>query len=226
MHWQSWESLSKLKCIGGFGFRDLELFNDAMLAKQAWRLLERPESLCARVLLGRYNQEGDILTASCPQGALTTWKAIIKGWEVLKRGLIRRIGDGRTSEIWHDRWIAGVATMKPLGRLSDEPVQLVSDLLLENSTQWDVQKIERIFFPLDAVAILGMPRPRSRLPDFWAWAWELSGIFTVRSAYKELVSEGGNDVLESSSSSNDRFTWKALWKLNVMPKFVFSGGGW
>jgi hypothetical protein len=218
MHWQSWDKLAVPKGQGGLGFRDLEKFNDAMLAKQAWRLLERPDSLCARVLLGRYNKGGDMLTASCPHGASATWKAIIKGREVLKKGLIRKIGNSRTTKIWHDQWIDGTLNMKPLGRASEEPVQLVSDLLEEDSNQWDVEKVQRIFFPLDAAAILSMPRPRSEQADFWAWAWDKTGVFTVRSAYKELVQIDGLPEPAGGSSTNDEPTWKSLWKLKVMPK--------
>ena len=64
--------------------------------------------------------------------------------------------------------------MKPLGRASNEPVQLVADLLLEDSNQWDVEKVHHIFYPTNAAAILSMPRPMSFQKDFWAWGWDTS----------------------------------------------------
>ena len=70
------------------GFRDLRLFNQALLAKQAWRLLVYPNSLCAKVLKAKYYPNGHILDIVFPQATSVNWQGIMHGLELLKKGVI------------------------------------------------------------------------------------------------------------------------------------------
>ena len=54
MHWKSWDKVCVNKDEGGLEFKDITDFNIAMLGKQLWRLIEKPNTLFARVFKGRY----------------------------------------------------------------------------------------------------------------------------------------------------------------------------
>jgi hypothetical protein len=46
--------MGSAKSEGGLGFRDLDMFNKALLAKQGWRLLQNPDSLTAKIFQAKY----------------------------------------------------------------------------------------------------------------------------------------------------------------------------
>lgn len=39
MYWVSWAKLCTTKCVGGMGFKDLSVFNDALLGRQFLRIM-------------------------------------------------------------------------------------------------------------------------------------------------------------------------------------------
>jgi len=59
----SWPRLSAPKACGGLGFKRFREFNIALLAKQGWRILTRPDSLVCRLLKARYFPTSEFLDA-------------------------------------------------------------------------------------------------------------------------------------------------------------------
>jgi hypothetical protein len=105
MHWMFWEKITRPKSQGGIGFRDLRVFNQALLARQAWRLIQFPDSLCARILKAKYYPSTHLLDTTFIKNASQTWQAIEHGLELLKKGAIWRIGSGTSVRIFRDNWI-------------------------------------------------------------------------------------------------------------------------
>lgn len=108
----------------GLDFKDFELFNLALWAKQAWRILQCPESLSARILKSVYFLDASILTATLGSHPSQIWRAIVEGRDILKQGMIGSIGNGNSTHIWTDNWIPRKELMWPYGARSNNPQEL------------------------------------------------------------------------------------------------------
>ena len=99
MHWTSWERMARKRNEGGLGFKDLEAFNKALLGKQIWRILTKPQLLVSKVLKAKYFPKESILQCNHPKHASWIWQGIMGARSLLDMGLIRRIGNGRNTRI-------------------------------------------------------------------------------------------------------------------------------
>ncbi|XP_021726597.1 uncharacterized protein LOC110693730 [Chenopodium quinoa] len=78
VHWKSWKDLCTPKFLGGMGFRDLRVFNDALLGRQAWRLTSNPNSLLNRFFMRNTIREKNFLDARLGVGGSYSWRSVVK----------------------------------------------------------------------------------------------------------------------------------------------------
>jgi hypothetical protein len=182
MHWVSWDIMLRPKNKGGIGFKDMRMFNQALLARQAWRLLQHPESLCAQVLKAKYYPHGNLADTVFSGNASSTWQAIEYGLELLKNGVIWRIGNGASVRIWRDPWIPRNDYFKAITPKRRCRLKWVSELLNPDGT-WNEQLLHQHFYPIDIEAILRIRTSRRNDVDFLAWQPDQKGQFSVKSAY-------------------------------------------
>ncbi|KAL1194454.1 putative mitochondrial protein [Cardamine amara subsp. amara] len=90
---------------GGISFRDIQCFNQAFLAKQAWRLIQEPECLFSQVIKSRYYPEGEIMEAILGTRPSYGWRSILYGRDLLEHGISKQIGNGESFMVWTDPWI-------------------------------------------------------------------------------------------------------------------------
>jgi hypothetical protein len=214
VHWESWDVLTRPKEFGGVGFRDMKILNQAMLARQCWRIVSNPNSLCARLLKSIYYPNGDFLDTVFRQDASPSWRGIEHGLELLKEGLIRRVGNGKGINIWWDNWLPRDYNLKPRAGKSNTRVRRVSQLLTNGSNEWNQDIVRRIFYVEDVACILNMRLPDQSSEDIMVWHYERNGNFSVKSAYKLACNlNNGTRWLAggSGAQNNARKIWSVIW---------------
>lgn len=61
---------------GGLGFKNLESFNQPMLAKQCWRLLTNPNSLAAKVIKEKDFKQSNLLESRLGSKPSFIWRSL------------------------------------------------------------------------------------------------------------------------------------------------------
>ncbi|XP_073120906.1 uncharacterized protein [Henckelia pumila] len=215
MHWTTWDFLCQPKWKGGMGFRKLDIFNKALLAKQVWHIIRKPESLVARVLKARYFKHLDIMQAPIGSNPSYIWRSMCWGRELLNKGLYWRVGDGSSINILHDKWVPGVrSTLGNLG-VQAQDGEPVSSWITENG--WNEQQIRGACPSYIVQSILNIPIPRRILSNTRFWKFDPKRKYSVKSGYN--IGMSSHEAPEYQSSSNEvQAWWRFSWALKLPPK--------
>ncbi|KAL0406523.1 UNVERIFIED_CONTAM: putative mitochondrial protein [Sesamum latifolium] len=151
------EEVCRSKGGRGLGFKHLKAFNQAMLAKQLWRVLTRPECLLSQVLKQRYFPNSDLLQ----QKSVHMHPTLVSMFET--RGLIIAgsrwsVGDGLTVRVLEDWWLLRPRSFRIMTSfIGWRRNATVRSIMTEDGVVWDANLVRALFPQEEADCILAVP---------------------------------------------------------------------
>lgn len=158
IRWKSWQNLAVRKDHGGMGFRNLQDFHLALLAKQLWRLISQPNLLMSKILRAKYFPQGGLLNAVAHDQASWLWKSWLGAKKIMQLGLRFQVGDGKSIRIWDSPWLHSTPDFKPSTcKPADCHLTWVFELMRAEGKCWNSELIFHTFKRSDAESILQIP---------------------------------------------------------------------
>ena len=106
------------------------------------------------------------MEATNPSSSSYAWKSVLRGREVIKRGAIWRIGDGKSAAIWGERWLpnkfAPTVVSPCVANLVDAKV---SSLIDQETISWKTEIIDTILLIFEVVMVQKIPLSHTDQPD-------------------------------------------------------------
>ncbi|XP_022573038.2 uncharacterized protein LOC111214447 [Brassica napus] len=219
LHWVAWDKICVPLEEGGLGFRNFRDFNLALLAKQVWRLLTKPNTLLARVLKGRYYRHTNPLLTGKANNPSLGWTSLMAAKHVLKDGLQRTIGTGAETKVWEDLWIPDSPARAALPRIANiDPGLKVHHLIDFESKMWNIDMVHQFIAAIDVPRVLSLKISKTGRRDSYSWSFTSSGNYTVRSGYATVVNQRRQKENDGIVEPSTTALKKAIWKLKCPRK--------
>jgi hypothetical protein len=142
--------------------------------------------------------------------------------QLLKEGVVWRVGDGEHINAWLDPWIPRGTTRRPVATRGLSIISTVSELINPITEKWDEELIRDNFTAEDTRDILSIP-VRPGMEDWIAWHYDSKGVFSVKSAYQLAVSirdvkANRNAGTSTAAIQTPGKEWNNIWNLDVPGK--------
>ena len=95
------------------GFRNLWVFNQALLSKLGWWILSGKDCLCIKVLRAKYKIRVNWLAHHSPSNASPFWKSMSRIKHLIAKAVCLFVGNEDSIRTWSDPWILDLPTFTP-----------------------------------------------------------------------------------------------------------------
>lgn len=156
----AWSKVCQPKSRVELGFKNLRVFNKALVAKLGWSLVTEDNKLWVRAIKAKYFPYTTFLKGKKKKGCSWIWSGVPNTKPLLAKGVYFRVGKGDSVNIWEDPWIPNNPNFLPIpiNSLNPEQVGMVSSLKMSNG-RWNESLLIKLFDPDSVVKIKGI---------FWA----------------------------------------------------------
>ena len=114
-------------------------------------------------------------------------KSILGARDVIRRGMVWRIGNGQDVRIKEDRWLPIKSNRTAISPLNSvQPKTKVCFLINHELGMWKSNVVERPFLPYEASLILGIPLSFRMPPDDITWGLTPNGIFSKKKCLQDV----------------------------------------
>lgn len=208
-HWIRWDKLCEVKEHGGLNFRNMGIFNDALLAKQVWRLWKLDSPILSELYKAKYHPQESILDVHLGSSPSMAWHNFWGATSLLKDGLIWKISNGDSVNIWLDNWLPGEGRRAPNNTHNNTlELHTVNQLIDHTTKTWKTELITSSFDPEDAERILAIALSDKLPEDNLVWGWTKFGNYLVKSGYWLGMNRDPNPSHE---------VWNIIWHSNTIP---------
>ncbi|CAN1180887.1 Putative ribonuclease H protein At1g65750 [Linum perenne] len=185
VHLVSWDHICKPKNQGGLGLRLARHLNTAYLIKLAFQFFQKPDLLWVQLLHTKYFKEinGELKPRN-RNSQSAVWRGLTKAWPLMLEGARASIRNGQGTAFWTARWL-------------DSGTKLI-DHVATHDDNIDLQASVR-----DLVMDSMSPPSSDQGDDEWVWSKEISGKFSIRTAY---------DIVINSPNLRPDVNWSMVWR--------------
>lgn len=135
------------KFRGGLGFKNLHIFNLALLAKQGWKILHNTDYLLHQIFKAKYFPKTNFFEANLGLNPSYAWCGIWEANKWLRKRCRWQIGDGSSIRLWLDPWVPGHNSLETFYQGSEVGIQDIKIKSLIHNGQWNIGLIRSLFNP-------------------------------------------------------------------------------
>nr|XP_043620341.1 uncharacterized protein LOC122592208 [Erigeron canadensis] len=148
----AWKNVCKPKEQGGLDIKDMRKWNDVLLVRQFWKIIENGNSLWAKWVNVVKLKSMSIWEIEADKYDSWGWKTMLGIRELVKQHVLYKIGNGRRISMWNDKWsidgpLNQVITKRVLYDAKLEADTKIADMINNGKWNWPEEWEERFGIP-------------------------------------------------------------------------------